>query len=163
MIDYVYAQKGALKSRFTEMIWNNMPKNKSGWVRVSEEMTAEKPIVSAKNKTADEAKFKLLSEQAKGFEIDGKMELALSKWKEMQVLKDTAPVKKQIKKLTLLVEAEELNSQYEQYLETIEEANAAVIDEDLVLALELYQAAYSIKPTEELKATIESIAKELLS
>lgn len=163
MSDYVYAQKGNLKTRFTRMAWATMGKDKNGWQQISgEPMEVEASNNSAANEASTEAKYRQLYEQAKGFATDGKNEDALAKYKEAQALKDSPSIKGVITKLENTIKEQSAANEAEaQFTELVEAADQAYGKGEYGTALEMYQAAQEVKADERVAAQITACEEAL--
>lgn len=168
--DYVSAEKGGVKTRFTRFIWDKMGNDKNGWKLVQGGAEKAKPNTTAKPKKkgkpegvkADHsaANHKQLLEQAAGFEADGKLEKALEKYAAALQLKNTKAVAETVERLTEALYGKDEDDLVGFVDETLVSADAAYEDEDYVLAKELYEAVED-QENEHVKSRLAAIAEHL--
>lgn len=178
----VYAAKenGAL-AIFDGQHWKEMGNQRNGWEAITEAQyeaaKAGKEIKIVKDTGAaqtevKEAQYKALIEQAKGFEKDGKLDEALKRYQQAKVLKTTTGLTNKINKLVSAIEKEAAknppktgnlsDAKLKEFKNLAASADAAMADEDFVLAQEYLESALLIQPEDAAtKAKLAEAVKAL--
>lgn len=166
MDNMIYAEKGTMKTAFTAMVWKNMGSNKNGWVQITKEQyEGSAPTGQPTSKPANvenEAKYRQLYEQGKGFEQDGKLADAKVKFEEALAIKSSPNLKGKINKLAKAIaeaaEAEKSKANRDELLST---AEAAMLEADFEGAIEAYEAAQELEATDDVAAKIAEAQQKL--
>lgn len=162
MTNFIYAEKGTQKTRFTAMVWKHMGANKNGWVQITKaQYDGSAPTGKSNGKKPegleDEAKYRQIFDQGKGFEADGKLEDALGRYEEALALKSSPALKGKITKVKKAMEAAKKTDNRN---ELVQMATEALVENDFELAIESLESAQEIEKTEETAAKIEEIKKK---
>lgn len=159
----IKAKKGGQYTEFSEMAWNHMGKQKNGWERVSdEEYAANQPQPKEKGKATPRTEptkaeatkptgnvkadltYKELTDKAKGFEKDGKLEEALAQYEAADKLNPNPNVKGKIKSLKKAIEEAGKAKLAEEFNSAVKDADKVFGDGDFATAYELYSSANGI-------------------
>lgn len=162
MDNMIYAEKGTMKTVFSQMVWKNMGANKNGWKQISKEQydgTAPTGSDAGGEPSAlqDEQKYRTLYEQGKGFEQDGKYASALQRYQAAYDIKASPSLKGKINKMAKALEDAK---QDESRNELIETAKAALLENDFETAIEAYESAQEIRETKDIAEAIAEAQKK---
>ena len=160
--NYIYARKGKMQTKFTRMVWKNMGENKNGWQEITKaEFDGKAPSGQSSKAPAglqDEATYRKLYDQGKGFETDEKYTEALAKYEEAYTIKPSSALKGRINKMTAAIEEQSKAGDRNELLELAEaELKVGNFEE----AIEAFQSAQEIEETGQVAAKIAEAQKGL--